>query len=905
VILHNIAVFVYALTLRAFPPAHRAHYAEEMIDTFRWEFATRIVRAGRWHALRFAAVAWVDAVTAGAGERRYRRNHRRKPEQRGAIRFGMSWLDVKLGLRMLVKYKGLSIAGGLALAGAIGIGAAWYDVIGDQLHPRLPLPEGDRLVEIEMRNAATRQGEWKILHDFGNWRRDVRAIEELGAYRTLERNLILGDARPEEVGVAEITASAFRLTRVPPLIGRPLLDSDEQPGAPPVVVLGYSLWQRRFGGRSDAIGQALQLGHSKPTVVGVMPQGFAFPVNHKLWVPLQLPASGYAPLEGVAVQVFGRLAPWASRQQAQAEIAALTEREAAASPRTHQHLRASVVAYGAVLVLPGQRDSLGGWFGLATTHLPILLVLIVACVNVGTLVYARTATREAEIAVRHALGASRGRIVGQLFVEALVLAAIATVAGLTAADVGLRGVYAFLSGHDRLPFWIQPGLKFSTVIYAALLAVAAAALLGVLPALKATGSRVQGQLKNLGAGGSTLRFGGVWTTAMIAQVALTVICIPPAIAISEESLRDRVIRERFPSEQYLAASLELDRDAAALRDEKTPGSGYGARLEPLYRELERRVAQEPGVVAVTFGDRLPGMSPSVRSAEVETPAGAEPIRMRNLWTARVGPGYFEAFEKPIVSGRGLNDGDRTASPQRVLVNEAFARRWLKGGNPVGRRVRYIARDPAAKEPWLEIVGMVRDIGMTPTNFGEAPYVFTAASPGSVNPLVMAVRTTGDPATLVPRVRAIAAELDAGLRLDTAQPLEDLVWREDAPILAISGGVVAVVVLGLFLSAAGIFSLMSVSVARRTREIGLRAALGATRARLLAGIFSRAIVLVGIGVAAGNAGLLGLGLAGVDRVAGTGALITTSTIMLLVGLLACVEPARRALRIQPTDALKEA
>jgi predicted permease len=898
-ILHRIAIAIYALALRAFPPAHRATYAEEMIDAFRWELAVRIGNAGRWRGLRFALAAWLDAVRAGLGERRrYRR--------RGVMGIGMSWLDVKLGLRMLVKYKGLSLAGGLALAGAIGVGAAWYDVIGDQLHPRLPLPEGDRIVEIEMRNAATRQGEWKILHDFLNWRRDVRAIEELGAYRTLERNLILGDARPEEVTVAEITASAFRLTRVPPLLGRPLLDADEHPGAPPVAVLGYGIWQRRFGGRADAIGQTMQLGRSKTTIVGVMPEGFAFPVSHRLWVPLQLRPSGYAPLEGVAVQVFGRLAPGASREQAHAEVAAMTEREAASSPRTHQHLRPSVVAYGAVLVLPGERNSLGGWIGFATTHLPILLVLIVACTNVGTLVYARTATREAEIAVRHALGASRGRIVGQLFVEALVLALIATVVGLAAADVGLRWVYAFLSGQDqRLPFWIQPGLKFTTVIYAALLAVAAAALLGVLPALKATGTRVQGQLKNLGAGGSTLRFGGLWTTAMIAQVALTVICIPPAIAISEESLRDRVIRERFPSEQYLAASLELDRDTVAVRDNQEPASAYAARLEPLYRELERRVGQEPGVVAVTFGDRLPGMSPSVQSAEVETLPGAEPIRMRNLWTASVGPGYFEAFEKPIVSGRGLNDGDRIASPQRVVVNEAFARRWLKGANPVGRRVRYTSLDRPATEPWLEIVGMVRDIGMTPTNFGEAPYVFTAASPVSVNPLVMAVRTTGDPATLVPRVRAIAAGLDAGLRLDTAQPLEDLVWSEDAPILAISGGVIAVVALGLFLSAAGIFSLMSVSVARRTREIGLRAALGATRTRLLGGIFSRAIVLVGSGVAAGNAGLFGLGLAGVDRVASAEALITTSAVMLIVGLLACIEPARRALRIQPIEALKEA
>jgi predicted permease len=891
----HIAVAIYALALRAFPPRYRAEYAAEMIDAFKRELDAQ---HGALAALRFASAAWVDALRAGVGERRYRRNHRPRPQPRGAMRFGMSWLDLKLGLRMLLKYKGLSLAGGLALAIAIGLGAAWYDFLSDQHHPRLPFSDGDRLVEIDMRNAATSQGEFRVLHDFVNWRRDVPSMQEFGASRTLERNLILGDARPEQVAVAEITASAFRITRVPPLLGRTLLDADEQPGAPPVVVLGYSVWQRRFGGRADAVGQTVQLGRAKPTVVGVMPEGFAFPRNHKLWVPLQLRPWGYAPLEGVAVQVFGRLAPEAAVEHAQREIAALTARAAAASPQTHEHLRPRVLPFG--------KDGFdgGSWIDFISTHLPILLVLVVACANVGTLVYARTAAREAEIAVRHALGASRGRIAGQLFAEALVLAVTASIAGLAAADSGWRWVFAYAGGHDELPFWIQPGLKFTTVLYAAVLAVIAAAILGILPALKATGSRIEPQLKNLGAGGSTLRFGKVWTTAMIAQVAVTVVCIPLAYKGAQETVRDRVIRERFPAEQYLAVTLQLDRESGPGDDDKASAVAHAERLDRLYRELERRVGQEPGVVAIAFGDRLPGMSPSVRSAEVETPAGVPPIRVRNIWTASVGPGYFDAFEKPIVSGRGLNDGDRTARPQRVLVNESFARRLLKGGNPVGRRVRYGTADSLMKESWLEIVGVVRDMGMTPTNNGEAPYVFTAASPGTASPLVMGVRTTGDPAALVPRVRAIAAGLDAGLRPDTARPLEDVVWAEDAPMLAIAGGAVAVVALGLFLSAAGIFSLMSVSVARRTREIGLRAALGATQVRLLGGIFSRAMVLVGSGVAAGNIALLALTLVGINVLNGGVALLGTSAVVLIVGLLACVEPARRALRIQPTDALKE-
>ncbi len=309
--------------------------------------------------------------------------------------------DYKLGVRMLVKSPGLTIAGGLALAIAIGLGAGWYDLTGDLLRPKLPLIDGDRLVEVEMRNSVASQDERRLLHDLTGWRQHVRSIEDLGAYRTLERNLILGDANPVPVTLAETTASAFRVTGVPPILGRPLLDDDEQPGAPPVVVLGYHVWKQQFGGRVDAIGQTVQLGRTTASVVGVMPEGFTFPINHKLWMPLQVRTSGYGPLEGFAIRVFGRLAPGATQAQANAELTALAERTALASPDTHQHLRPRVLAYGGES--PGDRS----WFELALTHLPILLVMIVACMNVGTLIYARTATRDGEIAIRSALGASR------------------------------------------------------------------------------------------------------------------------------------------------------------------------------------------------------------------------------------------------------------------------------------------------------------------------------------------------------------------------------------------------------------------------------------------------------------------------------------------------------------------
>ena len=712
---------------------------------------------------------------------------------------------------------------------------------------------------------------------------------------------MLGDAQADPVTGAEITASAFQLVRVPPLLGRPLLSTDEAPGAPSVVVLGYDLWRQRFAGRTDAIGQTIQLGRTMTTVVGVMPEGFAFPINHRLWVPMLLRPSGYAPLEGAAIRVFGRLAEGATQAQANTEVTALVERTAAASRVTHEHLRPRVLAYGGES--PGDQT----WLEFAITHLPILLVLAVACMNVGTLLYARTATRDAEISIRYALGASRGRIIAQLFMEALVLAAIAAVVGLLGANFAVKwGMNAYYSGQSgAMPFWVNPGLKVTTVLYAGLLTVLGAALLGVLPALKVTGKGVQSQLRNLGAGGSTLRFGWLWTGVMVVQVALTVICIPPATGITEESLRDVRIRSAFPTEQYLAAKVGLDREATAAGDEST--EAFAKRFEQTYQELARRIAQEPGVVAVTFGDRLPGMGVAVQSAEFDAGGGPDLVEITNLWANAVGPGYFEAFQVPLVAGRNFHDGDRAADARTVLVNEAFARNYMKGGSPVGHRVRYASSDPARPEPWFEIVGVVRDIGMTPTDLGEAPYIFRAVTPATAYPLVMGVRTSADTAGLAPRLRVLAASVDPGLRLDDLRSLEDLAWRIDVPQMVVAGGISTVVGLGLFLSAAGIFSLMSVSVARRTKEIGLRAALGATPTRLLGGIFTRALVLIGSGIVAGNAILITvISLSDeIDLPGAYPALFATSTVMLVVGLLACVEPARRALRIQPTDALKEA
>ncbi len=545
--------------------------------------------------------------------------------------------DYRLGLRMLVKFPGLTIAGGLALAVAIGVGAGWYDLSRDLFAPTLPLPDGARIILIATQNGRTGAPEARVAHDFLEWRRTLRTVEDLGAYHSVPRNLVVGDRPGIGIQTVELTAAAFRTARVAPMLGRGLIDADDVAGAPNVVVIGYDLWQRVFDARPDAIGSIVELGDTSATVVGIMPAGFRYPVNHVAWLPLRLQGS-YDALEGGPITIIGRLAPGVTQQQADAEVHVLGQRAAAANPATPLQSR---------IVRPGPAFEIADLPQLALTNGPVFLVLLIACLNVGTLVYARTATREGEIALRSALGASRGRIVLQLFVEALVLALLAATIGLIAADRILAwGIETVSARRGGVPFWMTPGLDIKTILYATGLAIISAAVVSLLPALRATRSRLQPHLASLG-GGSTLRFGGAWTTAMIAQVALTVIAIPVAGESFTEMMRKAAIRATFPSGQYFAAQIDLDRPFA---DEAT--TAFGERRGRAFAELERRILLEPGVIAVTFANGAPGAAAAVRTADVEASPGAGKAYDDLFWSSAVGPGFPAHWDPKLRIPRG-------------------------------------------------------------------------------------------------------------------------------------------------------------------------------------------------------------------------------------------------------------
>lgn len=824
---------------------------------------------------------------------------------------GISWLDIKLGARMLVKYPGLALVGGLGMAVAIAIGAGSFAFFYSHLYPDIPLPDGNRIVALENWDVRANNEERQSLHDYAEWRRDLKTVQPVGAFRTVGRNLITGEGSPEAVPVAEMTASGFRVAQVAPLLGRPLVDEDERKGAPPVVVIGHEVWKTRFDGDPEVVGREVRLGNTVHTIVGVMPEKFGFPVNHRFWVALRADPRDHERGKGPEIHVFGRLAAGATRAQAQAELATLGRRTAAAFPRTHERLRPQVLPY--TYPLMDIQDV--GLAEVGLMQLMLSLLLVVVCVNVSILVYARTATRQGEIAVRTALGASRRRIVSQLFAEALVLSAGAAVVGLGLAQVGLRQGNAIMEQEvGGAPFWVDYGLEPATVAYVVGLTLLAAVIVGVLPALQATGPRLQSSLRQLG-GGTGMRLGRTWTVLIVAQVAIAVAALPAAVGAGWKQMRHATTQPRFAAGEFLGAWTSFDQEAAAAAAAENPGQPSAVRFGAALTDLVRRLEAEPGVSAVTFASAPPQGEAETALRVEGLPAPPESPNGHPVRTTRVDAGYFDALGVRLLAGRPFAAGDLADSVGTVIVNRTFVERVLGGGNALGRRIRYAPAfdddrpDEARPARWYEIVGVVDDLHQNAMAPELVPAgVYTAGAAGQVFPAFLTVRVRGmAPAAFAGRLRELTLAVDPTLRLSPARTLDDLDRQEKAALRLVSLALGLIMVSVLLLSAAGIYALMSFTVTRRRREIGIRSALGAEPERVLRGIFSRAAgqLGVGLGVGVGAAVLLEL-MSGGGVMDGKGLVLlpAVAVLMLIVGLLATVGPARRGLRIQPMDALRQ-
>jgi predicted permease len=818
----------------------------------------------------------------------------------------MSWLDLKLGLRMLVRYPVLTLIGSGSLALAIAIGAAAFAFISLILWPRLPLPDGGRIVAVQHHDRAANQPESRVVADFLRWRAGTGTLTDFAAGRGMARNLMMADDIVEPITVAEVTASMFAMTRVAPILGRTLTAADATAAAPPVLVIGERIWRERFGADPGLLGRQVLLNDVPTAVVGVMPAAFRFPSIHEVWQPLKIDGAAAKPRAGMGIRIWARLKPEVTPAQANAELAALSAQAAAEWPATHAHLSASVQPPASTLVTdPLERDL------LASANLVVGLLVLLVSGNVALLMFARAATRESEIVVRTALGASRRRLIGQFVAEALVLSTIAAIVGLALGQQVMAWVvdtFVLVANDGKLlPFWITSTLPPVSILYGIGLALFATAVTGVLPALKMS-TAVSSRLREATAGGGGPRFGGVWTVLIVTQIAVTVMF--PALGLFAKRMSWQVEDQDIgvPLERYLSAKLQS-------------ASGMSqARFEAVVRRVREDLAAAPGIAGVTLADKLPLMWNGHYIIDID-PGGEGPtdetyVNAHRISTAAVEPDFFSTFAAAPIAGRLLAPSDYIGTPQVAVANQSFVTKVLGGRNAVGRRLRYRFGSADGQYPpeqrWIEIVGVVRDLGMhvepdSPTRAG----VYMPLSLRTVNSVMIAARVTGDMTAATNAVRAITAKADPTLRISEVQPLSSMTAYLLGTINYVVRALSIVSLSALVLALSGIYAVMSFTVSRRTREVGIRVALGSTRSRVVLAILRRPLMQLAAGIIFGA--LLTFAVAvmledpadePLDISLGFSAgLAGYVLVMLGVCLLACIVPARRALKVDPIAALR--
>ena len=829
-----------------------------------------------------------------------------------------SLLDLKLSIRMLRKYPGLSVISVIGMMVAVSIGSVAFGMIRGWTRSTLPLDEGDRIVTVQntvdfglSQEAATH------LHALEVWRTQVPSLSEVGAYRLVVRNLIDGDGGVSPSRVAEMTASGFRIARVPPQLGRYFSDEDEVPGGADVAVIGHGVWQDRFGGADDVVGRTIQVGATRHLIVGVMPEGFAFPLNERIWTPLRLRATDYPPGEAPPISVFARLAANATLGQANVQLRSVGRR--------NDLLQAASGRVVEPAAFPYTQEMFWGWAAriLYLAQALVTMILVVIAINVSALVYARTVSRSDEISVRTALGASRQRIVAQLFTEALLLSGLAAAGGLFTAGMILDRIGMSVRAGRSSPFWWDFSLTPSALLYGFIAATLAATIIGVVPALGVTGRGLQQQLQHSGSGSSRPNLGRTWTTLIALQIAGTVAVLPMAFGGLIRIANLEPAETAMPLDEVLVAQVFFDLDptggsAKEVMDEWQ--QRYTARMG----ELTRRLSAWPQVARVAVMGVAPWRDPDVRfEMDGRAVGGLHGTVMESASTGhRVGrsvvaPEIFEVVDVPALKGRLLTSRDAVKGGTSIVVNDVFVDIVLKGGPAVGTRVRFPT--PTSPElgnrsdvdgvgqPWYTVVGVVPSFP-PPSGLANAEAkVYLPLTPEHRGEVTIALRSRAEDASeLAAQVRSFVADVDPLLRLSGVEILETRHQRSNARYPVLVWVVVVVALSTLLLAVAGLYALMSFTVARRQREIGIRIALGAQRPSVLLSILLSATWQLAVGVLVG---LLAAGI--IDRFVGgemlgrQGLLLLPGVgiLMLLIGVLAAWVPAREALRIHPTQALR--
>jgi predicted permease len=825
--------------------------------------------------------------------------------------------DVRDALRLLRKSPGFSLVVIATLALGIGANTAIFSLL-DQLLVRL-LPVRDPRELVLLSGPGPNTGMFESSSDV------VVPFSHPMFLDFRDRNTVFGDVAalfPLRLDVADrggsesatgslVSGTYFRTLGVGAALGRVLTpEDDETPGAQPVVVISHGYWRRRFGGDPAVVGRTIDVNGQPLVIVGVSAAGFhgtQIGRADELFVPLMMKPrmtptwNGLGDRRVMWLEVIARLKPRVTIGQAEAGMAVLyrqaLEGELAALPPRSEKFRRDFVSKKLV-ILPGGQGLPELQKRLETPLVVLMamvgLVVLIACANVANLLLARASSRQREIAVRLAIGAGRGQLVRQLVVESLTLSLLGALAGLPLAAF-TTGVLVRALPFDGVALTLSSGLDHRVVVFALGLSVATALLVGLVPALQSTRPNLVSALKEEGS--SLVSMGPLRFRRglVIAQVALSALLLIGAGLFARSLSNLRAVDPGFRSQGLLTFSLDPRRGGYSTEQTRAVLASARERLRAL-----------PGVRAVSMAEN-PLMTESIWQSTVRvegyTPSEEENMNPR---VNGVGPGFFTTMEMPLLAGREIDERDGAGAPKVAVVNETFAKKYFKDGDAVGRHIGWGRNE---KDLSIEIVGVVRDARLDRMREEPERFVFVSyAQEDDTTGLVFYVRTDGDPAALAGAVRRAIGDVASALPVDGMKTMASVVDESLFADRIVAGLSAAFGLLATLLAAVGLYGVMSYAVARRTREIGVRVALGADRRRILGLVVGEVAALAGIGMAIGLPGGLGLGRLVESRLFGMRAfdlptILLTTTVLAVAALLAGALPALRALRVQPSTALR--
>lgn len=796
--------------------------------------------------------------------------------------------DLRYGLRQLQRNPGFAFTAVITLALGIGANVALFSVIRNVLLKPLPYREPGRLARIWMDNRRLQMREdWASYLNYQDYKRLGTSFESMAAFTEPSLNLI-SDGEPERIRGAFAEASMFGVLGIQPIQGRVFTREEETPGREAVAVIGWGLWQRRFGG-GDVVGKVLDFDGRRLAVIGVMPPGFAFPAKKsEFWAPLVVSEQARR-RSGYWLQMVARLNPGVTPDRAQREMDVVGKQLERQYPDEN-------AGYG-IYVNPLQNHVAGN----VKTSLFVLLgavgfVLLIACVNVAGLFLTRAEARSREIMVRSAMGASRVSLIRQLVIEAGVLAAVAGVTGIAAGYAGLR--LLLLAAPKDLPRLDEITLDGLALLYGVCLTSVTALLFGLWPAWRLSRVNLQESLRGGGRGMAGTRGAATARGALVVmQCALAILLLAGAGLLLRSLGALHGMETGFCTENVLTLRVNASRTRFA----------QGPQLRQFYDRLLDRVRVLPGVKGASLiSDLFLSNTPSSATFTLEDRAPFQPSEQIEATRDVVSPEFFESMQVRLVRGRFFSASDTEGTLPVAVINETFANRYWANQNPIGKR--FVYGGPGPRNPWITVVGVAGDMRRRGLHQGARLETFHPSGQRIGSNMQLLVAADGPPLALAPAVRAEIRALDASgpiteLSTVEAEIGESLAVRRFQALLLSLFSVLAVL-----LAAVGIFGLMGQLVASRTAEIGLRMALGATPRNVLRMVLQQGVLLAAIGGAAGVCGAfvvarvlksLLFGVSAADPVSYGGAAI----VMALAVLLACSLPAWRAARVDPMVALR--